>query len=416
MPRPHLSLEQQDRAWAQWRTGRSVRSVAHDLGVPVQHVRRYFAATGGVRTRPAGRSTRHLSLIEREEISRGLAAGRSLRAIAAGLGRPHCTISREVARNGGSGSYRALDADTAAHARAKRPKTSKLTGHPALRAAVEQGLAMQWSPRQISHRLRLEHPDDHAMRISHEAIYLSLFVPHHCPPLPRRLTQQLRTGRAMRYPKIARQPTGRGRLRDMRSWRERPVEAETRAVPGHWEGDLVMGRRPSAIATLVERTSRYTVLVALPGLKGEDVHPALAGALNAVPTHLRRSLTWDRGREMSQHARLSADTGCPVYFCDPRSPWQRGTNENTNRLLRQYLPRAADLRLLDQDALDALAAQLNGRPREVLGWRTPAEVYRAAVTSATSGRASLAPDEMKTRPGIAQAASNVAPPSGALTP
>ncbi len=401
MPRPHLSLEQQDRAWAQWRTGRSVRSVAHDLGVPVQHVRRYFAATGGVRTRPAGRSKRHLSLAEREEISRGLAAGRSLRAIAAGLGRPHCTISREVARNGGSGSYRALDADAAAYARAKRPKTSKLTTHPALRAAVEQGLTMQWSPHQISHRLRLEHPDDHAMRISHEAIYLSLFVPDHCP-LPRQLTQQLRTRRAMRYPKIARRPTGRGRLRNMRSWRERPAEAETRAVAGHWEGDLVMGRRPSAIATLVERTSRYTVLVALPGLKGEDVHPALAGALREVPTHLRRSLTWDRGREMSQHARLSAETGCPVYFCDPRSPWQRGTNENTNRLLRRYLPRAADLRLLDQAALDALAARLNARPREVLGWRTPAEVYAAAITTAPTA--------------LAQAASTVALPSGALTP
>lgn len=397
MPRPHLSLEQQDQAWAQWRTGRSVRSVAHDLGVPVQHVRRHFAATGGVRARPTGRSTRHLSLAEREEISRGIAAGHSLRAIATGLGRPHCTVSREVARNGGRGAYRALDADTKAYARAKRPKASKLTRLPALRAAVEQGLAEEWSPRQISHRLRLEHPDDHAMRISHEAIYLSLFVPHHSP-LPRRLTQQLRTGRAMRYPKIARRPTGRGRLRDMTSWRDRPAEASDRAVPGHWEGDLVMGRRPSAIATLVERTSRYTVLVALPGLKGEDVHPALADALTSVPAHLRRSLTWDRGREMSHHARLTADTGCPVYFCDPRSPWQRGTNENTNRLLRQYLPRAADLRLLDQAALDALAARLNGRPREVLDWRTPAEVYAAAIAAPT------------------HAASTVDRPGGALTP
>lgn len=397
MPRPHLSLEQQDQAWAQWRTGRSVRSVAHDLGVPVQHVRRHFAATGGVRARPTGRSTRHLSRAEREEISRGIAAGHSLRAIATGLGRPHCTVSREVARNGGRGAYRALDADTKAYARAKRPKASKLTRLPALRAAVEQGLAEEWSPRQISHRLRLEHPDDHAMRISHEAIYLSLFVPHHSP-LPRRLTQQLRTGRAMRYPKIARRPTGRGRLRDMTSWRDRPAEASDRAVPGHWEGDLVMGRRPSAIATLVERTSRYTVLVALPGLKGEDVHPALADALTSVPAHLRRSLTWDRGREMSHHARLTADTGCPVYFCDPRSPWQRGTNENTNRLLRQYLPRAADLRLLDQAALDALAARLNGRPREVLDWRTPAEVYAAAIAAPT------------------HAASTVDRPGGALTP
>jgi IS30 family transposase len=288
---------------------------------------------------------------------------------------PHSSISREVARNGGRDAYRAHDADTAAYARAKRPKTSKLAASPALRVAVERGLSLEWSPEQISHRLRLDHPDDPCMRISHEAIYLSLFVPHHAP-LPRRLTQRLRTGRAMRYPKIARQPSGRGVLRDMVPLRQRPAEADDRSVPGHWEGDLVMGRRPSAIATLVERASRYTVLVALPGVKADDVHPAVRDALTALPAHLRRPLTWDRGREMAHHARLTTETSGPVYFCDTRSPWQRGTNENTNRLLRQYFPRAADLRRHDQAALDDLAARLNGRPRRTLGWRTPEEVYR----------------------------------------
>jgi IS30 family transposase len=361
--------------WAQWRTGQSVRSIARDIGAEPQHLRRYFAATGGVRTRSAGRSARQLSLAEREEISRGLAAGHSQRRIATALGRPHSSISREVARNGGRDAYRAHDADTAAYARAKRPKTSKLAASPALRVAVERGLSLEWSPEQISHRLRLDHPDDPCMRISHEAIYLSLFVPHHAP-LPRRLTQRLRTGRAMRYPKIARQPSGRGVLRDMVPLRQRPAEADDRSVPGHWEGDLVMGRRPSAIATLVERASRYTVLVALPGVKADDVHPAVRDALTALPAHLRRSLTWDRGREMAHHARLTTETSGPVYFCDTRSPWQRGTNENTNRLLRQYFPRAADLRRHDQAALDDLAARLNGRPRRTLGWRTPEEVYR----------------------------------------
>jgi IS30 family transposase len=285
-----------------------------------------------------------------------------------------------VARNGGREAYRAHGADSAAYVRAKRPKVSKLAAHPGLRAAVEQGLRQQWSPEQISCRLRLDHPDDVAMRISHEAIYLSLFVPKRSP-LPRHLTQQLRTSRLMRYPKIARQPSGRGQLKDMTSWRQRPAEVADRAIPGHWEGDLVAGRRPTAVATLVERTTRYTVLVALPGLRAEDVRPVVVDALNAVPATLRLSLTWDRGREMAHHARVTADTGCPVYLCDPRSPWQRGTNENTNRLLRQYLPKSADLRAYDQQALDDLARRLNGRPRRVLGWRTPAEAFAAAASS-----------------------------------
>jgi IS30 family transposase len=220
------------------------------------------------------------------------------------------------------------------------------------------------------------------MWVSHETIYLSLFVPARSP-LPPRLTQRLRTGRAMRYPKAARQPSGRGRLPAWsRCTRARP-RPTTGACSGHWEGDLVMGRRPSAVASLVERSSRYLLLVALPdGLKAKAVQPALRDALQRVPAELRRSLAWDRGRELAAHAQLTAETGCPVYFCDPKSPWQRGTNENTNRLLRQYLARREDLRRRDQLALDELAARLNDRPRRVLGWRTPAEVFAEAVPAA----------------------------------
>lgn len=381
MARAVFNPEQQDHVWAQWRRGRSVRAIAPEVGTDPQRLGRYFAATGGVRARPPARAVRQLSASEREEISRGLAAGHSQRRIATALGRPHSTIVREIARNGGRNDYRAHDADTAAYTRAKRPKPSKLATSPALREAVEQGLSLEWSPEQISHRLRLDHPHDVLMRISYEAIYLSLFVPHRAV-LPRRLTQQLRTGRAMRYPKVARQPSGRGVLRGMVSLHQRPAEADDRTVPGHWEGDLVMGRRPSAVATLVERSSRYLVLVALPdGVKAEAVTPALRDALRSVPPSLRRSLTWDRGREMAAHAHLTAETGCPVYFCDPRSPWQRGTNENTNRLLRQYLARSDDLRRYDQQRLNDLAARLNNRPRKVLGWRTPAEVFDPFVTT-----------------------------------
>ncbi len=374
-----LTVEQQDELWRRWREGEALRSVARQLGAPVQHVRRYVAQTGGVRPQPAGRSRRHLSLQEREEVSRGLAAGWSMRRIAAAIERPPSTVSREVARNGGRDTYRAHDADIAAYDRAQRPKPGKLCGDARLLAAVLQGLELEWSPQQISHRLRVENPDDPVLRVSHETIYLSLFVPAHSPLSPR-LTHRLRTGRAMRYPKVARQASGRGRLRGMVPLHERPAEAEDRRTPGHWEGDLVMGRRPSAVATLVERSSRYLLLVALTdGITAQAVQPALRDALHQVPAPLRRSLAWDRGREMATHAELTAQTGCPVYFCDPRSPWQRGTNENTNRLLRQYLARSEDLRGRDQHALNELADRLNNRPRRVLGWRTPAEVYAEAT-------------------------------------
>lgn len=234
MPSPALTPVQQDQAWATWRTGQLVRSIARDVGVATYHVSRHFGATGGVRVCPVGRSARHLSLIEREEISRGLAAGLSFRRIAIALGRPSCTVLREVARNGGRRAYRAHGAESAAYARGKRPKVSKLATWAVLRATVEHGLSEEWSREQISRRLVLNDPNDAAMRISHEAIYLSLLIPKRAP-LPRRLTQQLRTGRSMRYPKVARQPSGRGRLKDMTSWRDRPAEVAGRAVPGHWK-------------------------------------------------------------------------------------------------------------------------------------------------------------------------------------
>jgi IS30 family transposase len=318
-------------------------------------------------------------MAEREEISRGVAAGESCRQIAARLGRAPATVSRELARNGGRHRYRAQPADAAAYRRAQRPKTAKLVTEPRLRVVVEAKLALRWSPEQIAGWLPLAYPQDPVMRVSHETIYLSLFVQSR-GALRRELQRCLRTGRAMRYPRGKRLPQGRGQLRDVVLLSERPAEAEDRAVPGHWEGDLLLGKRPSAVATLVERTSRYLTLVALPeGYKAEQVRPALAAAVARLPEQLRRSLTWDQGKEMAEHTRFTVDTGVQVYFCDPRSPWQRGSNENTNGLLRQYLSRGADLGQLDQAALDAIAAELNGRPRQTLGFKAPSQALAEAL-------------------------------------
>jgi IS30 family transposase len=318
-------------------------------------------------------------MAEREEISRGVAAGESYRQIAARLGRAPSTVSREVTRNGGRHRYRAQLADAAAFCRAHRPKATKLVLEPRLRAVVEAKLALRWSPQQIAGWLPLAYPQDPVMRVSHETIYLSLFIQSR-GALRRELQRCLRTGRAMRYPRGKRLPQGRGQLRDVVLISERPAEAEDRAVPGHWEGDLLLGRRPSAVATLVERASRYLTLVALPdGCKAEQVRPALAAAVARLPEQLRRSLTWDQGKEMAEHIKFTVDTGVQVYFCDPRSPWQRGSNENTNGLLRQYLPKGADLGQLDQAALDAIAAELNGRPRQTLGFKTPSQALAEAL-------------------------------------
>ncbi|WP_432499169.1 IS30 family transposase [Kineococcus auxinigenes] len=375
-----LSPQQQDQVWVRWRAGESLRSIARSLGInrPAS-VRCFVAATGGVRQPARRRAGHQLSAAEREEISRGIAARESTRAIAQRLGRAASTISREIARNGGRAGYRAGTAEARAWQRGRRPKQCKLAQNASLRTRVERDLAQGWSPQQIAARLRVDFPDDEAMRVSHEAIYLSLFVQAR-GALRKELTTALRTGRAMRFPRAKRLRQGRGQLVDTVPISERPAEVEDRAVPGHWEGDLVFGTRPSAIATLVERHSRFVMLVALPaGCTAEQVRPALAHAVQRMPEQLRRSLTWDHGKEMAQHARFSIDTGVQVYFADPHSPWQRGSNENTNGLLRQYLPKNADLRTFSQADLDEIAARLNGRPRQTLGWKTPSEVLDEVV-------------------------------------
>jgi IS30 family transposase len=319
------------------------------------------------------RSTLRLSMHEREEISRGLAGGESLRSIARQLGRSPSTISREVAANGGRRRYRACRADAAAVKRMRRPKPAKLAVCPRLRAAVEAKLELRWSPQQISGWLVTTFPDDAEMRVSHETIYLSLFVQSR-GALRKELTRYLRSGHTTRRPKDHSVMNGQGQLRGTLNIRERPAEANDRAVPGHWEGDLLFGQRMKAIATLVERKTRFVMLIALPnGHTADVVADALAAKIVELPEQLKRSLTWDQGKEMASHARFTDETGVPVYFCDPRSPWQRGSNENTNGLLRQYFPKRAPIAHYTQAELDAVAAQLNGRPRQTLGWKTPSQ-------------------------------------------
>jgi IS30 family transposase len=374
-----LSVQEQEELWRRWRQGESLRLIARQMGKRGPSIRAFVLQTGGVQQRPPQRAAQSLTAAEREEISRGVAAGDSSRAIAKRLGRAPSTVSRELARNGGRSRYRAQRADAAADRRAARPKPCKLIAAPRLRAVVQAKLGLCWSPEQIAGWLQMTYPDDATMRISHETIYLSLYVRRR-GALPGELRRCLRTGRAMRYPRGKRLPQGRGQLIDTVPIRQRPAEADERRVPGHWEGDLVLGKRPSAVLTLVERTSRSVLLVALPaGWRAEQVRPALTAAMAQLPEHLRRSVTWDHGKEMAEHARFSADTGIPVFFCDPRSPWQRASNENTNGLLRQYLPRSVDLRRFTQADLDRIAAELNGRPRQILGFQTPSRVFEEAL-------------------------------------
>ena len=325
------------------------------------------------------RSPLRLSLREREEISRGLATGESRRSIATRLGRSPSTIVREVTRNGDARRYRACTADRAALVRARRPKVAKLAACARLRAVVEAKLELRWSPQQISGWLVGEFPDDPEMRVSHETIYLSLFVQSR-GALRKELTRYLRSGHSTRRPKGHTVMNGQGQLRGTLNIRERPAEADDRAVPGHWEGDLLMGKRMHAMATLVERKTRFVMLIALPnGHAADVVADALAAKIVELPEQLRRSLTWDQGKEMASHARFSANTGVPVYFCDPRSPWQRGSNENTNGLLRQYFPKRTEIAHFTQADLDDVAAELNGRPRQTLGWKTPSQALDEAL-------------------------------------
>ena len=360
------------------RAGETHEGAATALGCSAKSVQRLLVKTGGVKPRSTPQSALRLSLPEREEISRGLLAGDSCRVIARRLGRAPSTVSRDVAAAGHRERYRAWRAEETAHRRAHRPKIAKLIAVPRLRRAVERGLRHRWSPQQITARLALDYPDDLEMRVSHETIYQSLFVQGR-GALRQELTRCLRTGRAQRRP-LGR-ATGAGQLQHMVLISERPAEVEDRAVPGHWEGDLILGKRAqSAIGTLVERQTRFVMLVNLrAGRLAEHVKDALAVTIRALPDHLRRSLTWDRGKEMGEHVRFTLDTGVQVYFCDPRSPWQRATNENSNGLLRQYFPKGTDLSGYNQARLDEIAAELNGRPRHTLGWRTPAEAFARAV-------------------------------------
>jgi IS30 family transposase len=320
-----------------------------------------------------------LSLAEREEVSRGLAAGLSLRSIAVGLGRAPSTISREVAAHGGRGRYRAAPADQLAWTRARRRKACKLATHPALRAIVAEQLKQKWSPQQIAGWLKTTYPDDPEMQVSHETIYRTLFIQSR-GALRKELTAHLRTGRVIRRPAGTRLPDGRGGRPGILNLSERPAEADDRAVPGHWEGDLVFGKRMSPVATLVERSTRFVMLVALPGgHKADLVADALAAKITTLPAALTRTLTWDQGNEMAEHVRFTKQTGIEVYFCDPKSPWQRGSNENTNGLLRQYLPRTLDFPTLTQADFDAIADQLNTRPRQTLGFKTPSQVLAVVL-------------------------------------
>jgi IS30 family transposase len=329
-----------------------------------------------------------LSLQEREEISRGLAAEDSLRAIAARIGRSPSTVSREVARNGRRQSYRAGSADLAALGRGKRPKPAKLAVGAELRAEVVTRLELNWSPQQISRFLKEEYPGKPEMQVSHETIYLSLYVQGR-GALRKELTSHLRRRHQIRQPR-KHEATNRGKIKDMINISQRSADAADRAVPGHWEGDLLYGTRTNAIGTLVERSSRFVMLFKLPsGINAESARIGLTQKILTLPENLRRSLAWDQGREMKEHVRFTIDTGLQVFFCDPASPWQRGSNENTNGLLRQYFPSGKTVAHHSQEDLDMVAAQLNGRPRETLGWKSPAK--KLAQFLAESSAAGAAP-------------------------
>jgi IS30 family transposase len=355
------------------------RRIAREMGRPHRTVHGYVERLRKRPPRVRQRSGRQLSLVEREEISRGLAGGASLRSIAAGLGRCPSTVCREVARNGGLRRYRATRAEDRAWKAGRRPKTAKLAFHPELRATVQERLELRWSPQQIAGWLREEFPGRAEMHVSHETIYLSLFVQGR-GTLRKELTAYLRRGHATRRPRGYTSYNGQGKLRDIVHISERPAEAQDRAVPGHWEGDLLLGTSASCIATLVERQSRFVMLVKIPGRRtSELVTAALAAKVQELPAALFKSLTWDQGKEMSEHAKFTIDTGVQVYFCDPRSPWQRGSNENTNGLLRQYFPKGKSMAGYSQADLDAVADQLNGRPRQTLGWKTPSQTLEQAL-------------------------------------
>lgn len=379
--REGFSAAQRRELWARWKRGESLTAVARALGKRTSSIHVHLAQTGGICPRPRRRSSLALTLAEREEISRGIARYESMRLIAETLGRSPSTVSREIERNGGYDRYRATLADERAWAQARRPKRCKLADNGRIRLAVARRLQLQWSPEQIAGWLKQAYPKDEAFQVSHETIYKSLFIQAR-GALKKELQQHLRTKRTIRRARTASSKgDNRGQIPDMVSIRERPAAVEDRAVPGHWEGDLIAGSHNSYIATLVERFTRYVMLVKVPSRDTETVINALIKHADKLPRELYKSLTWDRGKELTDHKRFKLATDIDVYFCDPKSPWQRGSNENTNGLLRQYFPKRTDLSVHSQAHLNKIARRLNERPRKTLGFHTPAERFSACVAS-----------------------------------
>ena len=374
---PRLSPEERKRIIGLVADGMRAVEVAREVERSTGFVQRVIREAGGLgRRQPWEPSPARLSAAEREEIRSGLDAGDSFRAIAARIGRAPSTVSREVAANGGRKAYAGWRAHRRAADQARRPKQAKLAGCPRLRAQVEEWLEQElWSPTQISARLRIEFPDDPMMRVSPETIYQSLYVQGR-GALRKELALCLRTGRAIRRNRSRLQNSNRkGAITDGISISERPPEADDRAMPGFWEGDLIIGKNSrSAVGTLVERTTRYVMLLHLPGdHTAETVRTAMAAKIATLPAELVKSITWDRGSEMAQHRQFTIDTGVDIYFCDPHSPWMRGSNENTNGLLRQWMPKGTDLSVFSEADLDEIARKLNNRPRQTLGWMKPSE-------------------------------------------
>jgi IS30 family transposase len=380
-PRIHYTESQKALMWERWQKGESLQQIAQLFDRNHSSVQGILAPTGGIRPAPRCRSRLALTLAEREEISRAVVAGHSMRAIAVQLGRAPSTISREIKRNGGPESYRASQADASAWDRGRRPKTCKLAQNRALARLVAGKLQWQWSPEQIAGWLKQTYPDDTSRQVSAETIYRSLFIQAR-GALKKELVEHLRRRRVMRRSRHHTQKTpDHGRITDTVSISERPASAEDRAVPGHWEGDLLFGSKNSQIATLVERQTRYVMLVKVGSKDTRTVINALIKTARKLPEELYQSLTWDRGSEMADHKRFTLATDIQVYFCDPQNPWQRGSNENTNGLLRQYFPKGTDLSGYSQAKLNAVARRLNERPRKTLNFDTPAERFHQTVAS-----------------------------------
>jgi len=376
-----LSSAQKTELWDRWQRGESLKAIGRAFGKPSSSIYFLVSPHGGIRPVERRRSRMALTLSEREEISRGIVAQRSIRSIARMLGRSPSTVSREIGRNGGYRRYRAAPADAQAWARARRPKQCKLALSPRLRRMVARQLRLSWSPEQIAGWLKRAHRGQEAYQVSHETIYRSLFVQSR-GVLKKELVQHLRSQRTMRRSIHASgKGDGRGHIKDMISIRERPASVEDRSVPGHWEGDLLSGPKDSYIVTLVERHTRYVMLAKVADKSTQTVVSALIKQAKKLPSELYKSLTWDRGKELADHRRFSLATDIDVYFCDPQSPWQRGSNENTNRLLRQYFPKGTDLSVHSQAHLNKVARQLNQRPRKTLEFESPAERFNACVAA-----------------------------------